>query len=377
MRLFMNELVSIIIRTKNEERWIGQCLQEIFRQEYKNFEVIIVDNESRDKTLEKAQRFNIQKIITCTDYKPGKALNQGIRESQGKYSVCLSGHCIPVNPQWLGTLIKNFDDLEVAGVYGRQEPLSFSSDWDKRDLTIVFGLDRKVQRKDSFFHNANSAIRRDLWEKDPFDEDITNIEDRLWAQNMLHQRYKIIYDPEASVYHHHGIHHAGEPERCTKVVKILEGLQEGGYKTTSVEKLNVVELIPIKGPLQYVNDIPLISYTIRHARESKYIKRIIVATDHEENVSHLKEMGAEVPFIRDPAYSKEHVDLSKVLQFSLQKIEELKLFPDLVVSLEAPFPFRTPGLLDKMILRLIHDGLDSIVAARKENKALWSEKEGE
>ena len=45
--------VSIIIRTKNEERWIGRCLESIFKQNYRNFEVIIVDNESTDKTLEK------------------------------------------------------------------------------------------------------------------------------------------------------------------------------------------------------------------------------------------------------------------------------------------------------------------------------------
>lgn len=53
----------------------------------------------------------------------------------------------------------------VAGVYGRQEPMSFSSDLDKRDLLITFGLDRRVQMKDSFFHNANSMIRREIYRK--------------------------------------------------------------------------------------------------------------------------------------------------------------------------------------------------------------------
>ena len=47
------ELVSIIIRTKNEERWISQCLDAIFKQTYKNFEIILVDNYSNDKTVEK------------------------------------------------------------------------------------------------------------------------------------------------------------------------------------------------------------------------------------------------------------------------------------------------------------------------------------
>ena len=371
----MNDLVSIIIRTKNEERWITQCLQEVFHQEYIHFEVIIVDNESSDRTIEKARQFDVQKIIMCTDYKPGKALNQGIRESKGKYIVCLSGHCIPVNEKWLGNLIRNFDDPEIAGVYGRQEPLSFSSDSDKRDLAIVFGLDRKIQRKDSFFHNANSAIRRDLWEKHPFDENITNIEDRLWVQSMLYQQYKIIYEPEASVYHYHGIHQNGEEERCAKVVKILENLKEDNYKVISAEKLNIVAVIPVRGSLQYLNDKPLIYYTVQRALESKYIKNIIVSTDDVETAEVAKKLGAQIPFIRDPFYSKEYIDISKVLQYSLEKVEESKIYPDLIVSLEPTFPFRTTGLIDEMILKLLQQGYDSVIAAKKENKALWKEEE--
>ena len=46
---------SIIIRTKNEERWISNCLDKIFSQSYKNFEVILVDNNSSDKTVEKSK----------------------------------------------------------------------------------------------------------------------------------------------------------------------------------------------------------------------------------------------------------------------------------------------------------------------------------
>ena len=45
--------VSIIIRTKNEERWILSCIEKIYSQSYKNIEVIIVDNYSKDKTIEK------------------------------------------------------------------------------------------------------------------------------------------------------------------------------------------------------------------------------------------------------------------------------------------------------------------------------------
>ena len=49
-------LSSIIIRTKNEERWINSCLDSIYNQTYKNFEIILVDNLSNDKTVEKQSR---------------------------------------------------------------------------------------------------------------------------------------------------------------------------------------------------------------------------------------------------------------------------------------------------------------------------------
>ena len=56
--------ISIIVRTKNEERWISHCLKSIYDQNYPSFEVILVDNESTDNTLEIAKRFPIKKIIS-------------------------------------------------------------------------------------------------------------------------------------------------------------------------------------------------------------------------------------------------------------------------------------------------------------------------
>ena len=159
-------LVSLIIRTKNEERWLSSCLGAVFSQSYKAFEVILVDNESTDKTVEKARQYPIKKIVTISNYLPGKALNLGIEESKGKYIVCLSAHCIPTGNAWLGSLVNALEEDETyAGVYGRQEPMSFSASTDKRDLLLVFGLDRIIRTRDSFFHNANSILRKKLWEE--------------------------------------------------------------------------------------------------------------------------------------------------------------------------------------------------------------------
>src|SRR3989338_2426268 len=111
-------MISIIIRTHNEERWISLCLKAIFSQEHKDFEVIIVDNKSTDMTLSKAKTFNV-KVISIEEYLPGKALNYGISSSHNEFICCLSGHCIPVDNQWLSNLLRNFEDKHVMGVYGR------------------------------------------------------------------------------------------------------------------------------------------------------------------------------------------------------------------------------------------------------------------
>ena len=96
--------VSIIIRTYNEERWISHCLEAIFSQDFDNLEVIIVDNKSSDYTVGVAERYPIAAVVNIDKYTPGKAINDGIRASNGDYIVCISAHCIPKDNQWLKKL---------------------------------------------------------------------------------------------------------------------------------------------------------------------------------------------------------------------------------------------------------------------------------
>ena len=81
--------ISIIVRTKNEERWIAHCLSMLYKQDYSDFEVILVDNSSTDHTVQVAKRFPIATVINVDRFLPGRALNQGIRASSGKFIVCL------------------------------------------------------------------------------------------------------------------------------------------------------------------------------------------------------------------------------------------------------------------------------------------------
>ena len=151
----------------------------------------------------------------------------GVENSSGEFIVCLSAHCVPKSSEWLSKLTESLkSEKEVAAVYGRQLPVSFTSDVDKRDLFNIFGLDRRVQIKDYFFHNANSIFKKEVWETKSFDESVSNIEDRVWAKNIINLGYKIVYEPEAAVYHYHGLHQGNTPQRAKGVVSIIDKVDE-------------------------------------------------------------------------------------------------------------------------------------------------------
>ena len=376
-------MISIIIRTKNEERWIVQCLKQIKNQTINNFEIVLVDNQSTDNTVKRAKSiFPEIKHIEIVDFKPGLAINEGIRASSGEYIVILSAHCVPVNEYWLENLYKNIQDNDVAGVYGRQVPMKNSSSQDKRDLAVVFGRDKRVQRKDYFFHNANSIIRRDTWKKFPFDEAVTNIEDRVWGKDVIEAGYIIIYEPEASVLHYHGIHQNNNTKRVSNVVKIMEVLNlndnYADHTIISPEKLEVAVFIPVKGnSCKNKYQIKLLEKTIESAKSAKFVNKIIVSTDSIDVSLVAKDLGAEVPFLRPKELSELGIRVDEVLKYTLEQLEAASYFPDIVVPMEISMPFRPLSLIDNLVKNLVEQGMDTMVPGYAEYKIGWRRKEEE
>jgi rhamnosyltransferase len=199
---------SIVIRAKNEARFIGETLEAITQQHFSGgAEIIVVDSGSTDGTVEIVKSFPTTLIqIPAEAFTYGRSLNIGIEAARGPYIVSVSAHSLPIGPDWLEHLLEPFSDENVCGTYGRQLPRSNASSLEVFGMwyTGIMSTKRRIQRSNAMFSNANGAIRRDLWEFERFDECVAGAEDLAWVRIMLRQGYSVVFEPRACAYHSHG-----------------------------------------------------------------------------------------------------------------------------------------------------------------------------
>jgi glycosyltransferase involved in cell wall biosynthesis len=196
--------ISVIVRCYNEERHIGRLLSGLVRQTRQPDQIVIVDSGSTDATLAIARRFPVDiETIRPEEFSFGRSLNIGCRAATGDLLVFASAHVYPVYDTWLAELTAPFADPEVAVAYGRQEGNELTKYSEQRVMARWFPATSIARQDNAFSNNANAAVRRSVWEQQPYDEELTGLEDLDFAKKAMDAGYAISYVATAPVIHVH------------------------------------------------------------------------------------------------------------------------------------------------------------------------------
>ena len=108
--------VSIIIPVYNGEKYLDNCLASVFQQDYKKIEIIAINDESKDNSLQKLEEYQKKhsniKIINQTNTGQAIARNNGIKNSTGDYITFLDQDDYLDN-NYISTLVNSINDADI------------------------------------------------------------------------------------------------------------------------------------------------------------------------------------------------------------------------------------------------------------------------
>ncbi len=220
--------VSVIVCTYNRAESLRDTLKSLMAQRVENveYEVIVVDNNSKDQTKDVVTTFN-GKVRYLFEYKQGLsyARNTGIKEAKGDV-IAFTDDDVIVDSGWVEAIWKCFHETAALAVGGKIERLWHCErpDWLTEELTgplIVQDLGpvrKKWDQKNRHMIGANMAFNRALFEKYGFfkeelgrrGDELIGGEDRELFRRLFEANIPIFYEPKAVV------HHKIEKERLTK-----------------------------------------------------------------------------------------------------------------------------------------------------------------
>jgi len=213
---------TVALLTFNGEEFLEELLEAVSDQKTdKNYEVLVIDSGSTDRTLEIIAKFPKVRLhkIPNKDFGHGRTRNLAVEMAGGEAVLFLTQDAVPSHRKWLDYMLEPFGlSDKVSMVFGRQIPRPDCFATLKREVATVFGdmgpkdsiilhrtIDPSSYKKcstNTFFSDANSAVRKSAISEVPF-RDVNYAEDQALGIDMLKAGYIKAYAPLGSVIHSH------------------------------------------------------------------------------------------------------------------------------------------------------------------------------
>ncbi|MBS5316739.1 MAG: glycosyltransferase family 2 protein [Clostridiales bacterium] len=211
-------MITIVIPNYNGVKYLGQCLESIYLQDYIDYEIIVVDNHSTDNIEELIERYYEKKLIFIKldkNYGFSRAVNEGIKQAKGKY-VLLLNNDTELHQSFLSNIVVAMErDQKVFAVSSKMiQYRNRNLIDDAGDEYTVIGWAQKrgegktidcfTKRQRVFSACAGAALyRKSIFEEiGYFDETFfAYLEDIDISYRANIFGYKNVYEPNAIVYH--------------------------------------------------------------------------------------------------------------------------------------------------------------------------------
>jgi len=154
-------MISVVVPALNEEEWIASCIESLTSQSYDDYELIVVDGGSSDRTVELAEQYADRVIV----YKGpvGAARNLGARSSRGEILAFMDADTIACT-SWMELISKSFKERGVVGATGPTLPTNGST----MDSMLYQGATVYLQRILLQFGIPHVAGFNCAYRKEPF-----------------------------------------------------------------------------------------------------------------------------------------------------------------------------------------------------------------
>jgi len=201
-------LVSIIIPAYNEENQIINLLNSLLNQKFlKKFEIIFIDNDSTDNTVNKVKEFkklnkieNL-KLFSCSG-KLGKVRNLGVFNSSGKWIAFIDADEV-ADPYWLIELMKMAKNYEI--VMGSINTLNPNITFITKFFELLHFARLEFLKKYTVLKSigtGNLLVNREIFKKGfIFDNNFPTNEDGDFSYRLYKKGYKFGYNYKAKIYH--------------------------------------------------------------------------------------------------------------------------------------------------------------------------------
>lgn len=207
--------ISVIIPTRNAEKYIQNLIEKLKTQNKKIKEIIIIDTASKDKTKEICEKYDFVKFIQIKDgeFDHGGTRNRAAKEATGDILVFMTQDAYPEDNTFIDCLTKNLGENGISAAYGRQKPRKNAKDLEKFARTFNYGNKDIIKSKDDiaklgvktfFLSNVCSAfVKTDFWDVGGFPEKTIMNEDMIISSKLIFSDKKVLYASKASVIHSH------------------------------------------------------------------------------------------------------------------------------------------------------------------------------